>query len=504
MSHQLSQETLAQLKTAQGTAFVPEGDLAKSFMQSATATAGLTAYDLEGPAKTLYPVLTPLRNEIPRVSGAGGIQANWKAVTKINLNRAGIGIAEGKRGMVIQTEVKDYYAAYKGIGLDDNVTFEAQYAGETFEDVKARCALGLLQSLMIGEEACILGGNGGNGVDLTQPGTPTVVASGSGGTLATATLSVICIPLNLEAYLASTVTSGLPVSGNRTVADGSVQFYNAGTGAKSSAGTASVTGPTGSATASVAGTMGAVAYAWFWGTSGNEVLGAITTINSVKITANAAGTQNASVFTANWSKNGFLFDGLLSIAMNSNYGSYVVNMPTGTAGTGTPLTPDNKGGIVEIDDVLKYLWDNYRLSPTCIWVGAQEASGITKAVLTTTNGSGSAPAFRFNIDVQQGLIAGSMNVSSYLNKFTMTGVKDIPIKIHPNMPNGTILFDTATLPYQMSNVTNVRQIKTRQEYYQMEWPLRTRQYEFGVYADEVLQHYFPPAMAVIRNIAPST
>ena len=39
------------------------------------------------------------------------------------------------------------------------------------------------------------------------------------------------------------------------------------------------------------------------------------------------------------------------------------------------------------------------------------------------------------------------------------------------------------------------QIRTRQDYYQIEWPLRTRKYEYGVYADEVLQHYFPPSMA---------
>jgi hypothetical protein len=30
---------------------------------------------------------------------------------------------------------------------------------------------------------------------------------------------------------------------------------------------------------------------------------------------------------------------------------------------------------------------------------------------------------------------------------------------------------------------------------------RARRYETGVYADEVLQRYFPPALAVISNIA---
>ncbi len=69
------------------------------------------------------------------------------------------------------------------------------------------------------------------------------------------------------------------------------------------------------------------------------------------------------------------------------------------------------------------------------------------------------------------------------------------------MPAGTILMTARTLPYPLSNVGNVMQIRTRQDYYQIEWPPRARRYETGVYADEVLQHYFPPSMAVISNIA---
>ena len=94
-----------------------------------------------------------------------------------------------------------------------------------------------------------------------------------------------------------------------------------------------------------------------------------------------------------------------------------------------------------------------------------------------------------------------MMARSYLNKFSMAGAKDIEIKIHPNMPAGTILMTSRTLPYPMSNVGSVMQVRTRQDYYQIEWPLRARRYESGVYADEVLQHYFPPSMAVISNIA---
>lgn len=492
--NQLSQETLDALKAARQN---PSEDLAKAFTQSGSATTGLTAYDLEAPAKNLYPVLTPLRNIIPRVSGAGGIQANWKAVTAINTTRVGIGVAEGARGGVISTAVAEYNAAYKGIGLEDSVTFEAQYAGQNYEDIKARAALGLLQSVMIGEEGVILGGN--NSLALGTPTAPTLAASTTGGTLATATLSVIVVALTLEGHLSASITGGLAVSGNRTQADGSVQSYNAGHSQKSAAATVAITGPTGSATASTPAVNGAVAYAWYYGTAGNEVLGAVTTVNSVAIKANATGTQNASVITVDGSQNSFLYDGLLTMAMKPSLNGTVITMPTGTAGVGTPLTPDGKGGVNEIDAVLLDLWNRLRLSPDCIWVSAQEARGITLAVLTGT----SNPAFRFNFTADQTGIAGSANVSSYLNKYGMNGVKDIPIKIHPNMPAGTMLFTTSILPYQMNGVQNVMQIKTRQEYYQIEWPLRTRKYEYGVYADEVLQHYFPASLAVIRNIAPS-
>lgn len=37
--------------------------------------------------------------------------------------------------------------------------------------------------------------------------------------------------------------------------------------------------------------------------------------------------------------------------------------------------------------------------------------------------------------------------------------------------------------------------------HQLEWPLRSRKYEYGVYTDQVLQVYFPPANAVLTNIA---
>ena len=103
-------------------------------------------------------------------------------------------------------------------------------------------------------------------------------------------------------------------------------------------------------------------------------------------------------------------------------------------------------------------------------------------------------------DAEQGALGGGVMVRTYLNKFSMAGPKTLDIRIHPNMPSGTVLMTSKTLPYPLSNVGNVMQIRTRQDYYQIEWPPRARRYECGVYADEVLQNYFPPSLALITNI----
>jgi hypothetical protein len=501
-NHTDVQDVLDRLKTAQQR---PLGDprfkslagLEKStFGQSGSATSGLTFYDLELGAKFLYPVLTPLRNMIPRVSGKGGIQASWRAITAINTSGLRFGVSSANRGGVLAVATQDYSATYKGIGVETSVDFEAQYAGQGFDDIRAVAAKTGLEALMLGEEAMILGGNAS--VPLGTTPTPTLTASTTGGTLAAQTWSVICAAMTHDAMMNGSIAGGVQGQVTRTNADGSTDTFGGGVARKSANATVVTTGATGSITASVAPVAGALGYAWFWGPAGAEKLGAITTINSVKITAAATGTQFASELGTNDnSTNALAFDGLLYQAIKPGSGSHVLALPTGTAGIGTPLTNDGAGGIVEIDTVLKSMWDNYRLSPDTMWVSSQEASSISRGILAGSQTS----AQRFVFESAQDMVGGGIMVRTYLNRFSMQGGSVVDIKVHPNMPAGTILFTTKMLPYPLAGVGNVMQIRTRQDYYQIEWPLRTRKYEYGVYADEVLQNYFPPSMAVITNIA---
>jgi hypothetical protein len=465
---------------------------------------GLVAYDLQAPSKNLYPVITPLRNRIPRVGGGTGTATNWKAINKIN----GSGfdamgwVPEGQRTGRMSYQAVDKAVSYVTIGEEDQVTFEAISAGRTFEDVQATATMRCLQKMMLKEENAILFGN--RTLALGTPGTPTLSAGGSGATLPAATYSVIVIALTGEGYRGASLTNGVPTSATITGADGQTYALNGGSSNKSAAATQAITlGQV--LSASVTQVNGALGYAWFVGTAGNEILQKITTLNSVTFSAPLlTGTQTAaSIASTDKSNNASLaFDGLLTTALLPSSGSYVKSLATGTPGTGTKLTASSRGTVNEIDEMLKYMWDTWNISPTVIYVNSQELQNISNLALT---GPSNTSLLQIYTDPQSGtpsMLAGGV-VGWYFNPFTMDGGVKIPIKIHPSLPAGTLIGWAENLPiqYQSNNVPNVAEIKTRVDYYQIDWPLRTRAREFGVYAEEALAVYAPFAMGVINNIA---
>ena len=488
-------------------------DANSTWHQSSSAISGLTAYDLEAGAKWLVPDLTPLRNRIPRVSGKGGIQANWRAITQYNSSLLSAGVSGGNRGGVTLNTTQDKIAIYKGLGLESNVDFEAQYAGQTFDDLRAVATKTLLMSFMRQEETIILGGL--TSYALTAPGTPNVSDVTSGGTfLANTTYYVKAVALTARGVASAGNVGGAGLGTGvvaaaqptnivlglvtRTNADGSVDQYGGGSSAVSAEGSATTSNNASnthslsvSLTTPVTGAMG---YAWFVGTtSGQERLCAISPTSAATLTTPPnASNQLVTTLSTDQSADALVFDGLLYQALAANSGAYQKVL----SGTAT-LTSDGAGGIVEIDAMLLSMWQNARLGPTRLLMADQQAYDISKKILAGTTSA----AQRFVIQTQQDAIKGGVMVRQYFNRFTMGAAQAVEIEIHPDMPQGTILALTDTLPYSLSNVTNVYQMKMRQEYYQIEWPLRSRKWEYGIYADGVLQHYFPPSMGVITNIA---
>ena len=152
------------------------------------------------PSKKLFPVVTPLRNKIPRTRGIGTAR-RYKAITGINTANLSGAYAEGNtaafgsltlaRAPKITSTARDASVTYKKLGLSDSVTFEAQIQGRSFEDMHATAAMNLLRAVMVAEERLMLHGRSAT---TGAPGTLTLTAnnpgtgqtgitgSGSGGT----------------------------------------------------------------------------------------------------------------------------------------------------------------------------------------------------------------------------------------------------------------------------------------------------------------------------------
>lgn len=483
--------------------------------ETVTTAAGLVAIDLQAPAKNLYPVLTPIRNALPRRGGGTGTQALWREVSAIAGN-AGMPVSpwlrEGQRAARMSLTTADRSAPFVTLGLDSDVTFEAQNAARGFEDEYAMQGMRLLQQTMLNEEDVLLGGN--RGVALGVTATPTLSASGAGATLPAATYSVRVFALTHEGLRNAggvSSISGILRQVTLTGADGQTYVVNGGSSGAGAAATQAVTlGQT--LFCSVTAVNGAVAYAWYVGTAGNERLERITTINSAAFTAPLTGTGQtlASVASAGTDysyndgtggNNAPAFNGLL-YAVFANSAAIKTTLATGTAGTGTALTASGRGTITEIDTILRQLWDTFRLTPEVIWANAQEVNNIASKIYGgTANG-----LLRYSVALNpSGELQAGIAGIQYINLFgtAANGNPVIPIRIHPTMAPGTMLFWAQNLPaqYQAANVPNVAEVYTRRDYYQIPWPQVTRRQETGVYSEETLAVYAPWAMAILRNIA---
>lgn len=495
MDPQLTQEAIDLFKTA-----FRNGELRTDFTkagwtQPGSATTGMQEYSLEAPAKLLFPVLTPLRNAIPRVGGGRSIQANWRAITALNANNVPATVPEGLRGGVVTTTEVDYLAAFRTIGLEDKLTFEAVNAAQGFVDLQALAASNLLKSTMIAEESLLLGGQGTWALGTTPTPTGALV---SGGSMTAAATFAYCVALTLDGYKRATVAGGVATTVSVLAAGpyGGTTVINAGQAAISAASAGvTTTGGTLSIRWSVAAVPGAFAYAWFTGATGigNAHLAGITSVNTFLQTADAAGTQaaNAAGLSTDHSQNSLAFDGLVAIGTKSGSNGYYRSLD------GAALTFDSAGGSAEIDTALAAFWGsassgNLRLGPTDMWVSPLDIMKFSKGVFAGS-------IFKVDLPIggaAGGFQSGGMITNSYLNKITGSAMRIHP---HPDLPSGKIVFTTSELPYPLSGVQSVMRVLTRAEYRSYDWPLVQRQYEYGVYVDEVLQHYFPPSIGIIDN-----
>lgn len=506
-----------------------EGQLSKAGI---TTSLGYNFFDLRPPVAFLFPVNVPFRNAMvrePRVNAGYGTSANWKATR--DFGTAWAGVPEGQRNAQATPDENNYVANYKELGVERAATFESQFAGEGFTDNVADDHLRGLYQLWLQEESVILFGNdgntiaGNNGYQLGTPAAPVAALKAGAGfadtthvSVAVVALTPLGIPNNAQYGLVSgtqrpTVTNGLTPSYVRTSAVGEQVTINGGISAVSPMSNV-VTTTTGNdqVTVTVTPIRGAVAWAWFVNVTdasapskSNAFLHSITSAPTTVLTAAPAGTQTAAAagLNADHSAETTSFTGLWSYAASAGTGFGVNCSPTGSYWNdmnGGSFTTQNNGEIDQIEAVLAFIWQNFQARITKIWCATDTKQAFDHAVMSAGSTSGT---FRFIYDRDsQGNILGGMTVSGYKSKYAIneTGGDIIPVILHPMFPPGTMFFDIDVNPYPTSRLKFMRGMLTRRDYYSIEWPVVTRQWTFGTYVDELIQHYMPWLSAGITGI----
>lgn len=480
--HNLTQDTIDHLRS------ISEGLSKATWTQPAIGTDGLQYHNLEPVVKHLYPVLTPVRNWLPRNANGMGTAVRWKAITGINTNNAHPSVTEGKRGQAIEHTYNDYLAAYKGIGLEDYVTFEAGYSSKGLIDADATARVALLKSLMMQEEIMLIGGNV---TDITTPGAPTGTLV-TGGSMATSATYCSVVALTLDGFKRTTLAAGCPGQFTKTNIDGSTDTIDGGNSASGNIGTATPTGGTLSIRWSVTDVPKAVGYVWYTGTTNNKNALYITAITSqnyfLQTTAVPSTGQlaNDTKVGTDFSGNAYAFDGLIpQIAA----GGYIKS-----ADVNAEFVVDASGSVDALDAVCQYMWNTYKIAPDVMLLNANTSVDISKKVLGT---AGNHPNISINVTPDAKLISVGQMVGTYRNKWA--GGKDISFMAVPDMNDGQILMLTNSIPYDGARIPSTWEVEQRQPYYSITWPLQTRRREYGVYCDEVLKGYAPFSCAFIKN-----
>ena len=497
-------------------------DLQKAAAGISTGT-GLVFYDLEARAKFQYPVLAPIRQRMPRIGatnplGGQGLAAHWNSITNPNQNSVPAEAAEGQSGALITPTVTPKVAFYKLMALDGNVTWFAEWAGQGYEDVRSAQQRMSLDSMILAEEPRLLWGNSGTtgvGLQFGQPAQPTGTGSGTNGSIpSTANLYIAVAALSYQGWQMANAPASAGGGGGvaavasytKTNGDGTQLTMPGGVGQMSPISAAitgcSSAGGNGSVAAKVTAVPGAAAYIWYMGSTNSLAscyFTAISTINTVTLTTLNTSGQTAAFTgsTTDNSYNPYAFDGLIPQAISGGgyYASY----------DGAALHTDNAGGIVEINTALKYLWDNFKISPTRIYAGSGTINSIN--VIMLANGANNT-AFTYHVAVDNtpgsvGNLVGAGYVGSYNNRFALGARKPIPIEIHPNMTDGTIFMDCEINPYPNSNIPYARAVRTLRDYFQVLWPATTPSWRNSIFTAEMLQLYIPYGLAVLQNIANS-
>jgi hypothetical protein len=467
--------------------------MSKEWTLSNPVSTGLVPFDLEAPAKLLTPRPTPLRNSIPRLKGQGGAR-RFKVISGftgtgtggITTTQPGINESSGNSGPGGLSYIRGPYINYAGYdvtlnyvttSLSDSVSWQAEYQGQGFEDIRSLSNTALLYSTMLLDERLMIYGRGttGNGYAgaLAAPGSVTVAAVNAsvapGGKSSVTSASIFVVVAADAGDLLGTTGTAMhqgPASSAVGVAT------TAGQAVQVTIGTDAV-GALGYNIYASSVSTGPFVYT---GRTGYNV-GYVTVQPGTTGPSVAAGGGDQSAIATN-------YDGLLTNTVAS--GGYVnrLNGPLSTTAPGA-----------EFQTAFGNLYESVKGDPEEIWLNGFDRLQLSNAIVN--NAANSAYRVYIPNDSGMGGVKAGTVVQSLMNEVTGS---EIPLTVHPWFPQGNALIRQKTLPIPDSNVSETSVMVLPQDYVAVQWPVVQFTYDASTFEIGTMCHYAPTWNGIIQGI----
>lgn len=475
--------------------------------------ANFTGYYLEDGAKYVIPLMTPLRNMLPRVSCVGIDTINWRAVTDY-FNGSGPSVATAAlQQQSTPTSLQYVWVnasnVLKMLSVKDIVTFEAELYGKLFQgDVRATVAARLIPALMQEQEFWYI--NSGQRL-WAPPPVSNVTTATTGGTIAAATNWILVTAVNANgetlafggstATAVSIVTTGatstVTLSINRVPSATSYNIY-VGTGATQPANSAmwlqSATTQFGGASA--LNDPGGLSQGYFtvtataaWATSGTAYSTTVTATNTA-IVVKSTDTNTLNLPLS--------FDGLQSLIYLNAGAASTVGVKGETPLVRQPNAVSGSLALSDIDTMLENMFLNAHADPEYLFVSVKDHKKLSYLVAQGTN-------FRVTVgnqDAGLGTLVAGQRVTKYINQTTGRLMDVIML---PYLMQGTIIAGSMTIPFP---VTAIDKPPLRIEYNRDMWAVdyppdqsHYSQWAFAAFTNETMVCQWLGGQGLINGIS---
>ena len=472
----LTPDALAGLNNALSAQRVAMQEIQKDITLTSPLSTSFAAFDLEAPAKLLTPRPTPLRNRIPRKkgvgtshrvkrilgytgTGTGGVGNTWPGITESST--ATFGSINYERGPKISYAADDLVLPYNSYSLSDSVSFDANFSGLGYQDLRQLSSTSTLYATMLMEERMMLMARGtatGYSGALSAP-TFTLASpvAGSGQTALAATTYYVNVTSDAGISGSGFGESIVGSEASTVVASGDVLTITVGTAVAGALGYNIYVGTvTGNANVKYQGTLK--------GTGTFTIQGAGTaglTGNNAAFTTTGAAATRAAADTSAYSTG---YDGILPTVLGANSGfNNEINSAFSTANPGS-----------EFQTVFANLYESVKGDPDLVLLNGNDRKQLSDAIK-----SGSTANYRLVINEpgEGGTTYGSI-VTGLQNE--VTG-KAVDLMVHPWLNQGVAPVLSFTLPIPDTEVSDVWANFLVQDYMGIQWPVTQFSYDFSTY-----------------------